>query len=86
MLLGTLAGAIGGGMGQLGGMAGKEIAMKFSKEASDQTQLLIRSALGVATGSTASATTALTIKIISNALKQQYISKEDLAEIISDNP
>jgi hypothetical protein len=51
-------------------MAGKEIAMKFSKEASDQTQLLIRSALGVATGSTASATTALTIKIISNALKQ----------------
>jgi hypothetical protein len=47
---------------------------------------LIRSALGVATGSTASATTALTIKIISNALKQQYISKEDLAEIISDNP
>jgi hypothetical protein len=69
MLLGTLAGAIGGGMGQLGGMAGKEIAMKFSKEASEQTQLLIRSALGVATGSTASATTALTIKIISNALK-----------------
>jgi len=35
MAMGTLAGLIGGGMGQLGGMAGKEIAMKLSKEASE---------------------------------------------------
>ena len=69
MAMGTLAGLIGGGMGQLGGKAGKEIAMKLSKDASEQTQLLIRSSLGIATGSTASATTALAIKVIDNVLK-----------------
>ena len=69
MAMGTLAGLIGGGMGQLGGMAGKEIAMKLSKEASEQTLLLIRSSLGIATGSTASGTTALAIKVIDNVLK-----------------
>jgi hypothetical protein len=37
MLLGTLAGAIGGGMGQVGSMAGKDLAMKISKEATEQT-------------------------------------------------
>jgi hypothetical protein len=30
MLMGAIGGVVGGGMGQLGGMAGKEIAMKFS--------------------------------------------------------
>jgi hypothetical protein len=34
-LMGLGAGAIGGGMGQLGGWAGKELTMKLSKEASE---------------------------------------------------
>ncbi len=60
--------------------------MKLSQEASEQTQLLIRSTLGIATGSTASATTALVIKVIDNVLKQKYITIEDIGGIIGKNP
>lgn len=60
--------------------------MKLSNQASEQTVLLIRSALGVGVGSVTSATTALVIKVIDNILKKGYISKGDIANIIHDNP
>ena len=85
-LMGAGSGLIGGGMGQLGGLAGKQIVMRLSQDASEQTQLVIRSALGVATGSASSALTTLIVKVVDNILKQGYITKADIAQIISTNP
>ena len=84
--MGAGSGLIGGGMGQLGGLAGKQIVMRLSQDASEQTQLVIRSALGVATGSASSALTTLIVKVVDNILKQGYITKADIAQIISTNP
>ena len=77
---------IGGSLGQLGGLAGKALVMKISKEATEQTQLLIRSALGVAAGGVASGATAAIIKIVDNILKNGYLSKGDIAGVIGNNP
>ncbi len=40
----------------------------------------------MATGSAASATTALVIKVIDNVLKNKYITIQDIATIVDDNP
>lgn len=48
--------------------------------------MVIRTALGIATGTIASSTNALAIKMIENVLKKGDITIQDIAEIISDNP
>lgn len=48
--------------------------------------MLIRTTLGIAAGSIASTTNALAIKMIENVLKKGYITIQDIAGVISDNP
>lgn len=57
-------------MGELGGKVGKEITAKFAQKASDQTQLIIRTAVGAASGGASSTVTAVSMKIIENLEKK----------------
>lgn len=80
--MGATAGGLGGGFGRAGGELGKNLLKECAKDASMQTQKLIRTLLGITTGGVVSSANAVVIKVTENILKQGKITRSIIAEII----